>query len=178
MKSRNRISVMVLILAVGVWVAPSALSESPAEPVCILKSAVVSHGESRLMLAPPCVQLRPGEVFTISIVPPLVDLNTAETKGQAKKTGPGELPVPNPGPDGRPLYTDIALLGHLSLRCFERRPDMGRLRGTASLRGAGEQGSPAPPFKIQRNRMRLIGHRHNAAGFSDQPCVAASSGSE
>jgi hypothetical protein len=98
MKSRNRISMTVLILAVSAWVAPSALSEShEKQPRCTGedKQAVAVVVPGWITVVPPTVELCPERTLTIHIAPPPKKVDTAETYPKPPNTGPAWLNAKN-----------------------------------------------------------------------------------
>jgi hypothetical protein len=81
MKTKNKISIPLLILAISAFVAHGALSEveAEAESGCGHKPGNLHHGPSKLELTPHTVEICPGYEFKIRIVKPI-------GKGEAKTT--------------------------------------------------------------------------------------------
>jgi len=70
MKRKNKISLTVLILAVGAWVAPSALSGEEEKECKEIVPVHVVHASSSITVTPPFVVICGGKMLTLDIVPP------------------------------------------------------------------------------------------------------------
>jgi hypothetical protein len=121
MKSKNRISIPLLILAISACVAPSALSDADAEAEaeaaaaaelgCGHRVGTLHHGPSKLQLTPPIIVMCPDFNFTININPPNLAKGKARTvpkvvdSGEAwlyqtNTTDPNKIIIPVPA--GKP----------------------------------------------------------------------------